>query len=604
MESIKKRRLYKFIALAVSIVIILTTVCGCYKSNFRSKYRSGDGSFSDIVYKMPDFERFNSLCDSIEKDKSNPFMAISINNKFIEIFDIYNDMLAMMAVTNLYTYIDVTNKAYINDYETVDYELTEAGYRIYKIANDLKSAAGGSLVRTNNNLDNIMLKFSSYADRDAHDKVVEINNEINSLEAEYKNLTMTEITIDGEKYEYLSEVPDAAKELTKNGDGTYSWLINSYDIETLADEGYINEETFCQMFNDLYAEERQAYGEILIKLIEARKRLAAELGFENFRQYSFNFFERSYTPEDIDRLKEVIKEYFAPLHDVLNSTFDYGAFEESNEICGKLYENDFFKTVEKVLSGVDSSFKQYIEELEKKERITYKYSPVKMDIDFSEIIPIYDIPFIYLQPNENPGFSDLCAFFHEFGHYYHYVKCPSFGQSADIDSMEVMSLSLELLATKNYGALFDSGELCKNMHNYKLYFTFYNILDSFAMDEFETRIYLENNLTPDKISDIFFDVLWEYGLVSDVSLKDLYMDSWTYVYHLFSEPFYTLSYAISSLAAIQVFLSDNPVKTYNDFCTNSAYYSIRDNAVLCGLCDPISTEYLKDLIEKYTESFY
>ena len=605
MEGIKNRRFYKAIALALSIVIILTTLCGCYKSNFRSKYRSGDGSFSDIVYKMPDFERFNSLCDSIDKDKNNPFMAISINNKFIEIFDIYNDMLAMMGVTNLYTYIDVTNESYINDYQTLADELNEAGHRIYKIVEDLKSASGGYIVRTNNNLDNIMLSLSEYSDKDKNEELTDIRNDYYSAKSEYMRISSTEFTIDANKYEFLYVIPDAAKNLTDNGDGTYSWLITEKDIDALFDAGYIDEQIADEMYRDINVQKREIFGEILIKLIETGKNISYKSKGIDFRDYRFMYYERDYSPKDIESLIDTVKECVVPLIPLLSEKIDFDNVNEADATAAEIYENSLISIAETILSGVDTSFVSYIKELVSKGRLNYKYSPVKMDISFSEILPVYDIPFIFIQPAETASFYDINSFIHEFGHYYHYVKCPSFSESNDIDSMEVMSLSLELMATKNYGALFESRNICESMYNYELYWLLYSLLESFMTYEFENRIYSEKALTPEKISEIYYECLCEYGFTTnDNSKNEALKDAWTGIYHIFCEPFYTLSYGISTLTAIQVFFSDNPIKIYNDFCTNSVYYSIRDNAILCGLCDPISTEYVKDLIEKYTESFY
>lgn len=606
-----KNTIVKIAALTVLLTLVVSFTCGCYRSRVESKYKSGNGYFSSVDYTMPDIARFNSLCDSIEKDKNNPFLGIAINDRFTEIFDIYYDMIAMEEVTKLFSAFDITNLDYVYAYEKISLARIDASYRIYSIANQLKSAPGGYTVRTNNNLSYITTLFSEFKDKDENEELIDLRYDYNELMEEYSKLLSTEFTVDAENYTFSQSIPKGVKTLTENEDGSYSWFVSEEDLKQLYSKEFITDAQTVEAALDISAKKREAFGNLLIDLIEVRKKIAFYFGYTDFKDYSYECLGRCYEPEDIEGVKNIFKSNSSTIMNSLNSSLNPVIKGRADTIAADVYENSFVQKVKTMLEAIYPGFKPVADELFTKGRINYEYSPVKQDTGFTVYLKCYDIPFIFIQPNETPDFFDIESFFHEFGHYYQMCVCPEGALLDDIDSMEVLSLALELMSTGSLGVIYDNSAMCKTMSNYELYSVLSTLYYSFIIDDFETRLYNINNLTPDLISDLYYSVVYDYGFISDnnsdiegFSDKDLVKDEWTGIYHIFSSPFYYESYGISSITAMEIFLSDSPVDTYNQFCMNTAEYNIRENAVACGLSDPLSAEDFDELLTKMANRFY
>ena len=116
-----------------------------------------------------------------------------------------------------------------------------------------------------------------------------------------------------------------------------------------------------------------------------------------------------------------------------------------------------------------------------------------------------------------------------------------------MDVQEIMSQGLQLLFYDYYDLLVgdDNG---KALSEYTIYELLTNILTAFAVNEAEYNCYTEENLTVQKLDDIWNDAFGKYHL----SLDEIY-DSWTDISHVFTSPFYYISYGTSALASFEIF---------------------------------------------------
>ena len=68
-------------------------------------------------------------------------------------------------------------------------------------------------------------------------------------------------------------------------------------------------------------------------------------------------------------------------------------------------------------------------------------------------------------------------------------------------------------------------------------------------DEFQQKVFAEQDLTADEVQEIFKQVYAEYGYQT----YDGYETSWMDVEHNFSYPFYYISYSVSAISALELF---------------------------------------------------
>ncbi len=80
----------------------------------------------------------------------------------------------------------------------------------------------------------------------------------------------------------------------------------------------------------------------------------------------------------------------------------------------------------------------------------------------------------------------------------------------------------------------------------------YNILSSAIVADFELRLYEAENLTPEKVCEIFAEVSKDYGVYVDENILS-YKYGFTIITHLYELPIYIYSYAMAYFGAIQIF---------------------------------------------------
>ncbi len=600
----KKSLLIKLTAVIVLLALATSSLCGCYNTTYYDKY-VGNGSYSSMVFREPDYSRFTALCDELEANYDNLFSGFKAVNQFEEALDLIYDFTAMEALSEILSFLDVTDSELAEAHERIASNRVEAVDRLWCITETLKTASEGWVLRTLVSLDQVLEIFGgSYADNH-NEFYVEYKKEEAALLKEYTDLTTVEYSVDGSKYHFLYEIPDGAKTFTENEDGSKSWLLTYYDVMTYLQQGYLSYETASEMIKEINRQKNADYGDVLIRLISIRKKIASSMGYASYKKYAYSeVFERKYDITAIGELKSGIKEILVSGYSAAAQSVDNVLLSEADIKAAEFYDDGLIDEGRKVLEAVSSDFKSIIDDMVSKKLINYQYSPLKMDVSFTTVVPCYEIPFIFLQPGQVRTFNDVDAFFHEFGHYYQFVSNTPSIYSQDLDSQEVMSQALELLCTSQYGMIYDKSDVCETLYNRAVSTCLYSIISSFIVDDFETKLFEEKNLTAERISEIYFELLVEYGLVPEGSDSAFHGGGWTDIYHIYSYPFYYISYGVSAISAISLFLSDNPVDTYKKFCANIGDLDISANCTACGLKDPLDKTAAIVNITKFLSTLY
>ncbi len=291
-----------------------------------------------------------------------------------------------------------------------------------------------------------------------------------------------------------------------------------------------------------------AIGEIFVQLVELRQRDAQLLGYDSYADYAYeSVFYKDYAPEDAQIVWQGVKDYIVP---VMMSCGH--SVQEKSDL---LYSADLDCSVGAILSALEFVLPQISEELY--EAYEYMcshglydigYSEDKVSTGFTTVLYYYNEPFIFNAPTKT--YRDYTDMFHEFGHFANYFYTESdlvFGMS-DYDLSELQSQGLEVLATFFYDDIFGSS-LGEAMADSIILSMVFSIVDGAMYDEFLQRVYSMEDLTVEKVTEIFKDLYDQYGYAP----YDGYEYEWMYVNHNFESPFYYISYAVSAIGALEIF---------------------------------------------------
>lgn len=209
-------------------------------------------------------------------------------------------------------------------------------------------------------------------------------------------------------------------------------------------------------------------------------------------------------------------------------------------------------------------------------------------MNFTSTLYWYNEPYIFLTPDGS--YYDYSGIIHEFGHFLNSYAVPSdliFG-AADYEICEMQSIGMEFMATHWYEELFGP-DTARMLLLDSFFNSIINVMDGAMFDEFLQRVYAEEDLTKERVCEIYAELYKEYG--NDV--YDGYDKEWISVPHNFDSPFYYISYCMATIPVLGLYseLQTSPeaaADTYMRLVSMDPeiYYSTEVVSEL-GLADPL-----------------
>lgn len=361
-------------------------------------------------------------------------------------------------------------------------------------------------------------------------------------------------------------------------------------------------------YNDLSVEMpdnfAQRAGEIYLELLDIRKAQAVSLGYNDYIEYSYDAYGRDYTGEDLEKLYEYVKKYVAPLEEEILNTLrnrdDVDAlFEEETT------EEGIWSVVGNAVSKIDPSLKGSFDRMMELSLADNSVSDEKMDVGFTTVFPYYGDAYIFNSPYGY--FQDYYDMFHEFGHFNAELQSniPYLFSVDCLDIAEVNSQGLELLSI--YYTEDDYGESAGTLAAFLIYEKLESVIDGCLYDEFQKRVYNEQDVTIDRINEIYDEVCEEYGMDPEDLSYEPGVPGWMTVSHNFQQPFYYVSYAVSSLTSLDIFVEayddrEGAIEDYLALVPAGAVYTYCEAIERYGLRDIFDEDEIKEILdpEKYT----
>lgn len=349
----------------------------------------------------------------------------------------------------------------------------------------------------------------------------------------------------------LAESENADLLRTCFGDDHIAYF-RSYEPSRDEENALSDEETalisrYYALAGDTEANAREI-GDIFVRLVELRNTQARLAGYASYAELSYgSMYARTYSPEDARGVWQGAREHFAPLvweatGRVLPSA---AALEEDAGLdCS---EESVLKALGTMAEKLSPELKAAYDYMVKYHLYDIGDAPGKAQIGYTAFLYAYNEPYLFNAPSGT--FYDFADTAHEFGHFTSFFYEPPeliFGL-ADNDLSELQSQGMAVAMSFLFDDLFGARR-GDTMRDCVLLELALSVVDGAMYDEFQQRVFAEEELTPERVDRIFSEVYLSYGYEP----YEGYEREWMGVAHNFDTPFYYISYAVSALGALEL----------------------------------------------------
>ena len=378
------------------------------------------------------------------------------------------------------------------------------------------------------------------------------------------------------------------------------WQIKQFtDYEAAGDDDkalYSRENELVAQYYTLSAAadpDWNAIADLFAELVKVRNDTAKLYGYDSYAAYSYDYtYSKDYTPEDAKAVWQGAKTWFVPLVE----QYADGVYERTDALYGAdavdCSPSAILEAMGRVLPQISSELYDSWKYLKDYGLYDIGQSDKKMQAGFTTELYYWNEPFIFNCPDGS--YHDYTDMFHEFGHFTNafYVQSDLLFGVGDNDLAELQSQGMEMMFTPYYDEIFGAGN-GSAVRDGELLNMVYSVVDGAMYDEFQQRVYAEPDLTGARACEIFRELYAEYGYTP----YDGYEHEWMSISHNFEYPFYYISYAVSALAALEIFgtLQTDPEKAVDDYLTVEAM-----DGESCYFSEALSDAGLADVFDAAT----
>lgn len=357
------------------------------------------------------------------------------------------------------------------------------------------------------------------------------------------------------------------------------------------ESGYWRLETADLTREELHAKRAEEY----IETVRLNRRRIEDAGWDRSAADYFylNTYSRDYGAGDAIDFAAAVREHAAPLYRALceklasspDSGFDAGDYSGDRALG----------LIAPYIEDMSDELAESLEFMRTRGYYDSSVDPRKSDQSFTAELPAFNAPF-YFRAGSG-GFSDLTTAIHEFGHYNNDYWCADLRGVFDksIDVAEVHSQGLELLFSEYYDELLGGEEEAREARLHLLTLKLGSVVEGAMIDELERWCYAQDELTAESIDEKAAELLRDYCIDG---MAD--PDYWTGISHIFTKPFYYISYAVSAAGAFSFWLTAQRdfragTDSYLRFTALPYSKRFRSAFTAVGADFPMSAEYIERL---------
>lgn len=390
--------------------------------------------------------------------------------------------------------------------------------------------------------------------------------------AEYESMTDREAELVAREAELINEYYDIMATADEEAVYVYqgeTWTfekLNGYSGDTLYEEDY---EGYREVSNGLKSDINQKVGPLFVELVDIRTEMADIRGYDSYADYAYEqSFARDYTTDDANTFCNAVKAFSPGYYEELYYSDLWYAYEDVSPV---LDEEELIAALGEHIGLFGEAFQSVWSYMTEHDLYEICDDPVALQGGYTTQLPYYHSPYLYMSlAGDCYDFSSLS---HEFGHFAdaYYNPIPNILTSAgSYDLFEIHSTGMEVLFTQVYNEIYSENA------DVAAFITLGGlvevVLDGCIYDEFQRRIYENPDMTLEDINRLYAQILREFGQDIDQELDY----TWMYISHNYNAPLYYISYAVSALAALQLWDMaqedfDTAVETYQAIVAQGAY---------------------------------
>ncbi len=381
---------------------------------------------------------------------------------------------------------------------------------------------------------------------------------VERFEDEYFGENLYEDYFDGGKYtdeavelmskeaEFVSEynsLSTATVVIEYNGKrGTYDEMVEALNKSSVYYEGLVT------IYYELYsAELERLTADIFLSLVNTRRDIADELGYESYVELAYDDMDYAYSPNDMLRFIGDIEDYVLPVYRDLYSKEFYPIF------------SGYRPSSLKPKALIDSLYSVYKESNEEFADI-YAYmlqhglydvapaDPNRYEGAFTTYLHSNNSPYLFVTTQANA--LDYTSMAHEFGHFIDMFV--NYGSMPSLELAEVSSQALELLTL---GML--EGNVTAVTYKYLKYYLLSGVFETLIYQGFYSLFeHYAYTLAPGDVtlSDLEATAARAYEAIFGES-QSLPLGA-VLIPHLMVSPFYVQSYCTSIIPSVEIYIAE------------------------------------------------
>lgn len=311
-----------------------------------------------------------------------------------------------------------------------------------------------------------------------------------------------------------------------------------------------------------------AIAELYVELVEIWKKEAELAGYESCAKYMYDqYYLRDYSPTDAQKIWDTAKHDFSPLlFEAISQVLD-AADRAGERFAYDGSDTAVLQALAYGAAGLSPEIRDACAYLTEYGLYDIAYSEDKLDQGYTIWLSAYEVPFIFNCPYGD--YYDFCTMFHEFGHFVSafYGDTQSVSDACDLDLSELQSQGMEVMFFQFYDEIFGEENAAAIRAE-----TLINLIDSVVegalYDEFQQKVFEEEDLTAARVKELYLQTCQDYGISAYEGLENGWMD----VIHNFEAPFYYISYAVSAMPALELFVrqEEDPAEALDSYLRLSA----------------------------------
>ncbi len=387
---------------------------------------------------------------------------------------------------------------------------------------------------------------------------------------------------------------------------------------------FLKEEEVYRKINERRLQDKDALNNLYSQLIEKRQQVAANAGFENYRDYKFKELGRfDYTKEDCYRFHDSVKQYVLPLVNKIyknkkqklnldnlrpwdmevepEGTMALTPFVTGNELLNKSIA---------CFTQLRPFFGDCLRQMNTMKHLDLESRKGKAPGGYNCPLAESGAPFIFM--NAAGQMHDLTTMVHEGGHAVqsfltHDLELNAF-KEYPMEIAEVASMAMELFSMDHWDVFFENKDDLKRAKEHQLERTITIFPWIAVIDKFQHWIYENPTHTLEERTKQWLFILNEFNddVIDYAGLENYRANGWQKQLHLFEVPFYYIEYGIAQLGAIGMWMQykKNPEQALDNYMKALSLGGTKTLPELykaAGLTFDFSAENIKTLMDFVNE---